>query len=233
MLRVSNFEFYKNNLILKDMKKIIYSLILLMFVIPFSAFSQTENSNEVEGKVYTVVDKLPSLEGFKRNYKKYFRKALVYPRDAFVKGIEGTVYVSFVVTKDGEVKDISISRSSNNVFNAEAVRVIQQTSGRWKPGLVDKQPVNTRMVLPVKFYLDEEDKNWSEILQKFDEQGVRPLYVLDKKIVKGVVRLADYDVRSIRVLKGKKAIELYGEAGKNGVVEIMTKNGVDPIYKIN
>ena len=204
-----------------------------MFAVSYPAYSQADDQSAADGKVYTVVDKLPSLEGFKRNYNKYFHKAIVYPRDAFVKGIEGTVYVSFIVTRSGEVKDISISRSSNNVFNAEAVRVIQKTSGRWKPGQVDKQPVNTRMVLPVKFYLDEDEKSWAEILQKFEAEGVRPLYVLDKKIVTGVIKLADYDVRSIRVLKGKKAIDMYGEAGKNGVVEIMTKNGVDPIYKMN
>jgi TonB family protein len=215
------------------MKKIVYFLTALMFLAAYPLNAQEKNDSGTEGKVYTVVDKLPSLEGFKRNYKKYFRTAVVYPKEAFMKGIEGTVYVSFVVTTSGEVRDVFISRSSNNLFNAEALRVIQKTSGRWKPGQVDKQPVNTRMVLPVKFYLDEDDKSWSEILQKFEAEGVRPLYVLDKKIVTGVVRLADYDVRSIRVLKGKKAIEMYGEAGKNGVVEIMTKNGVDPIYKMN
>jgi len=213
------------------MKKIVYSLIFLIFSVSVNLFSQGDTSGKVEGKVYDVVNKKPSLEGFKRNYEKYLRKAINYPKEAFINRTEGIVYVSFVVTKEGEVKDVFISRS-NDVFNAEAVKVIQKTSGRWKPGMVNKEPVNTRMVLPVKFKMSQEDKNSAELLAKFDQAGIRPLFVLNGKIVDGVVKLEDYNVRSIRVIKGKKAVELYGEPGKNGVVEILTKNGVDPIYKM-
>ena len=212
------------------MKKIVFSLIFLMFSMSLQMFAQADSS-KVKGKVYDIVNKKPSLEGFKRNYEKYIRKASNYPHNAYIKGLEGTVYVSFVVTKEGDVKDVFISSSSNNVFNAEAVRVIEKTSGRWKPGEVDKQPVNTRMVLPVKFKMTDEDRSVAELLAKFDQAGIKPLFVLNKKVVDGIVKLEDYNVRSIRVIKGKKAVELYGEAGKNGVVEILTKNGVDPIYR--
>jgi len=215
------------------MKNIFYTLIILLFGLLLPLSAQEESSGEIEGKVYDVVDKKPSLEGFKRNYEKYIRKALVYPEDAFIKRVEGKVYVSFVVDRNGEVKDVFISRSSSNLLNAEAVRVIQKTSGRWKPGMVDKQPVNTRMVLPVDFRMTADDRSAADVLAKFDQAGIRPLFVLDKKIVSGVLKLDDYNVRSIRVIKGKKAVELYGEEGKNGVVEITTKNGVDPIYKLN
>jgi len=214
------------------MKKIVSTLIFLMLIVPFTSLAQADN-NKVEGKVYDIVDKKPSLEGFKHNFNKYLKKALVYPEDAFLKQTEGVVYVSFVVTKAGEVKDVFISRSSDNVFNAEAVRVVQKTSGKWKPGMVDKQPVNTRMVLPVRFQLSAEDRDAASLLATFDQAGVRPLFVLDKKIVEGVLKVQDYNILSIRVIKGKKAVELYGEKGKNGVVVITTKNGVDPIYKMN
>ena len=214
------------------MKKIVSTLIFLILIVPFTSLAQSDN-NEIEGKVYDIVDKKPSLEGFKHNFNKYLKKALVYPEDAFLKQKEGMVYVSFVVTKAGDVKDVFISRSSDDVFNAEAVRVVQKTSGKWKPGMVDKQPVNTRMVLPVRFQLSSEDRDAASLLATFDQAGVKPLFVIDKKIVEGVVKVPDYNVQSIRVIKGKKAVELYGEKGKNGVVVITTKNGVDPIYKMN
>jgi TonB family protein len=214
------------------MKNIFYLILLLALVFTTDLYSQTDNAGaDVTGEVYDIVDRKPRLEGFRYNYDKYFEKYRNYPKEAYMKGKEGKVFVSFVVTTSGEVADLFISRSTDEIFNLEALRLVKTTSGHWTPGKKDGKEVNTRMVLPVRFNLTEGDKSVVELLSSFDEGDEIPLFVLDKKIVQGIVHMPDYNIRSIRLLKGEKAVKFYGEKGKNGVVEITTKNGTPPIYK--
>ncbi len=210
--------------------------IILIFAVLVSAFSiqvfsqDDKARNGSIGKVYDVVDKKPYIIGFKRDMEKYFKHSLKYPDDAFIAGIEGVVYVSFVVTDTGSVGDVYISQSSQNILNGEAIRLVKNTSGHWSAGIVDGKMVNTRMVIPIKFELSETDREAVELLSSFDETKGKPLFVLDDKIVTGIIEIEDYNVQSVRVIKGKKAIELYGDRGKNGVVIITSKNGATPIY---
>ena len=163
--------------------------------------------------------------------EKYFKQNLKYPDDAFMSGTEGVVYVSFVVTDSGSVGDVYISQSSKNILNNEAIRLVKNTSGHWISGIVDGKAVNTRMVMPIKFELSEKDREAAEMLASFDENSGKPLFVLDEKIVTGILEIEDYNVQSVRVIKGEKAVKLYGPKAKNGVVIITSKNGADPIYK--
>ena len=213
------------------MKNIILIFAVLISTFSIQVYSQNDKAgSESIGKVYDVVDKKPYIVGFKRDIEKYFKQSLKYPDDAFIAGIEGVVYVSFVVTDTGSVGDVYISQSSQNIFNGEAIRVVKNTSGHWRAGLVDGKSVNTRMVTPVKFELSDKDLEAVELLSSFDETKGKPLFVLDDKIVTGIIEIEDYNIQSVRVIKGKKAIELYGDRGKNGVVIITSKNGATPVY---
>ena len=213
------------------MKNIILIFTVLISAFSIQVFSQDDKvENEGIGKVYDVVDKKPYLEGFKRDKEKYFKQNLKYPNDAFIAGIEGVVYVSFVVTDTGSVGDVYISQSSQNIFNGEAIRLVKNTSGHWRAGMVDGKVVNTRMVTPIEFKLSDTDLEAVELLSSFDETKGKPLFVLDDKIVTGIIEIEDYNVQSVRVIKGKKAIELYGDRGKNGVVIITSKKGAVPVY---
>ncbi len=214
------------------MKNIILIFAVLISAFSIQVFSQDDKAGkESIGNIYDVVDKKPYLEGYKRDIEKYFKQNLKYPDDALMSGIEGVVYVSFVVTDTGSVGDVYISQSSQDILNNEAIRLVKNTSGHWKSGMVDGKVVNTRMVMPIKFELSESDREAVELLTSFDETKGKPLFVLDKKIVTGIIEIEDYNVQSVRVIKGKKAIELYGPKAKNGVVIITSKNGAAPIYK--
>ena len=80
---------------------------------------------------------------------------VVYPKDAFEQGIEGSVMVSFVIDTDGSVSDVKVLRSVNELLDAEAVRVIS-SSPKWEPGTKDGSPVKVSYQIPVTFNLKAE-----------------------------------------------------------------------------
>lgn len=84
----------------------------------------------------------------------YLAKNIRYPDQEKDSGIQGTVYLSFVVSSSGEITDVKEIRGVRGGPNLskEAMRVIRLMP-RWKPGLMQGQPVNVRFNLPVKFVL--------------------------------------------------------------------------------
>jgi TonB-dependent SusC/RagA subfamily outer membrane receptor len=81
----------------------------------------------------------------------------------------------------------------------------------------------------VVFSLSEDEKNFIATMKRFGLDVNVPLYVLDNQIMRARVHLPEYNIKSIRVLKGDAAIEKYGEEAKNGVVVITTKRGTPPL----
>ncbi len=93
---------------------------------------------------------MPSYEGGVSEMMKFLQKNLRYPSRASRSGIEGTVFVSFVVGRDGKLNYVEIMKGVNSDLNQEAIRVISLMS-KWKSGMQDKMPVAVKMVLPIKF----------------------------------------------------------------------------------
>jgi TonB family protein len=84
--------------------------------------------------------------------KKYLKKNIHYPPDAYKSGIEGRVYVQFVVSKTGEITHVKIKKSVDPLLDEEALRVVKALPA-WKPGMIDGEPVNSLFNLPVTFSL--------------------------------------------------------------------------------
>ncbi len=181
--------------------------------------------------VYTSVDKVPVFKKRSGNIQKYLSKEIRYPFDAVAKGLEGKVMVSFVITASGNLVNPNVVEGISESLDKEALRVVALLDS-WKPGVVDGKYVDTKIIIPVHFYLSEENKKLSQQLKPFYDEGKElPLFVIDKKKVTGLSVLEYYNVKSIRVIKGQKAIDLYGEEGRNGVVVIETKHGTEPTYQ--
>jgi protein TonB len=93
--------------------------------------------------------------------KKFIGDNVQYPIGAIEQGIEGNVYVTFVVEKDGAITGINIMRGTESPeLNKEAIRLIESMP-KWKPGEVKNTPVRCRLRLPISFTLDKlkkEDK---------------------------------------------------------------------------
>ena len=76
----------------------------------------------------------------------------VYPKKARQKGIQGNVYVRFIIEKDGYVSNVEVVRSVDPELDAEAVRVIKMLP-RMEPAKVNGKPVRITYTIPISFRL--------------------------------------------------------------------------------
>lgn len=84
-------------------------------------------------------------------------KNIKYPNEAKEKGIEGTVFVKFVVEKDGSIYDADVLRGIGGGCDEEVLRLVQMMP-KWVPATKNGRPVKSQFNLPVKFKLDGEIK---------------------------------------------------------------------------
>src|SRR5688500_8549417 len=108
---------------------------------------------EDENKIFMVVEQQPEFEGGYEAMMNFIRKNMRYPASARRMGIDGTVYVSFVVGKDGAINDVKVLRGISADCDKEAVRVVQAMPP-WKPGKQNGKAVFVRFNLPIKFKLN-------------------------------------------------------------------------------
>jgi len=101
-----------------------------------------------DNKVELIPDKMPELDGLYQ----FISSHLKYPAQAVDAGVEGTVYISFVVEKDGSVSDIKTVRGIGVGCEQEAIRVVKMLP-KWQPGVKGGKPVRVQCNLPVKFKL--------------------------------------------------------------------------------
>jgi protein TonB len=113
-----------------------------------------EKPKEDVNKVYTFVEQQPEYPEGTAALLKWINSQLKYPAIARENGIEGTVYVEFVVEKTGAITDVLVKRGvpGGAMLDEEATRVIKQMPA-WKPGRQNGNPVRVRFTLPVKFKL--------------------------------------------------------------------------------
>lgn len=85
----------------------------------------------------------------------YIQENLIYPEDAKEKQIEGKVFVSFVVSKKGKVRDVKVVKGTDSSLDQAAVKVVESMP-KWTPGKKDGENINTQMTLPLMYKLPEE-----------------------------------------------------------------------------
>jgi TonB family protein len=90
--------------------------------------------------------------------EKWVYQYLKYPKYAVENGIQGRVYVDFVIDESGNVKDVKVSRSVHTALDEEAVRVVS-ASPKWKPGRHRGKKVKVAMTVPVDFRLEKNTKS--------------------------------------------------------------------------
>ena len=95
---------------------------------------------------------VPEMPSFNGDLFNYLTSKLRYPTLAVEMRTQGTVYLTFVVEKDGDIGDIQIMRGVPDGCTEEAIRVVKSMP-KWKPGKNNGQPVRVQYNLPVKFRL--------------------------------------------------------------------------------
>jgi periplasmic protein TonB len=116
----------------------------------------TDKVKKRSGKddVFVRSEIAPAYIGGDKAMIKYLQNNLRYPVIAKENGVKGTVFVQFVVEKDGKVSDITVLKGVDASLNAEAKRVVSAMP-KWTAGQQNGQAVAVQYVLPVKFDLVE------------------------------------------------------------------------------
>jgi len=103
-------------------------------------------------EIFTVVEQMPEYAGGYEAMMKFISKNIKYPASARRMGIEGQVFVSFVVDSEGKISEVTTIKGISADCDKEAVRVVQMMPP-WKAGKQNGKPVKVRFVLPIKFKL--------------------------------------------------------------------------------
>lgn len=117
-------------------------------------FTPPEEEEEViaEEPIFVVVESMPSFPGGYEALMKYLHDNIRYPVMAKELNIQGKVFLTFVVEKDGSVTDVELLRGIGGGCDEEAIKVVQNMP-KWIPGKQRNVPVRVRFNLPVNFKL--------------------------------------------------------------------------------
>ncbi len=207
------------------------SLIFICFTTSFARAQQADSTetNETKTKAaqlvgpFTVVDQMPEFPGGKEALQQFIGKNLKYPNDAFERKVSGQVITKFIVTKNGDIKEVSVLRGVCMSLDYAALRLIRKMP-KWEPGILKGEAVDVYFTLPIQFdYVGY--ANINEDATKADNQSNSPLYIID-----GIESTPDEykaidrsKIKSFVFMVPEKAKKQYGENGKNGAIVIEMK----------
>ena len=103
--------------------------------------------------VFTVVEEMPSFPGDDESRVRLLTENIKYPQMAKESGIQGTVYVTFVIDERGRVADVKVLRGIGGGCDEEAIRVVKMMPP-WNAGKQSGKPVRVQFNMPIKFTLN-------------------------------------------------------------------------------
>jgi TonB family protein len=112
-----------------------------------------EEDKIAKSEILSVVDEQPEFKGGVSEMYKFIANEIRYPAEALQNGIEGRVFVKFVVDKEGKPRDFEILKSLGYGLEAEAIRVLKLMPN-WNPGKQNGEKVNVYFTMPIFFKLD-------------------------------------------------------------------------------
>lgn len=112
-----------------------------------------EQAKMSDTTVFTVVEVLPEFPGGTESLYKYLSSKIKYPAKAKEDGIQGRVFINFVVEPDGSITNVKVLRGLRSDLDKEAVRAISMMP-KWIPGVNRGKRVRVSYNLPIKFTLD-------------------------------------------------------------------------------
>jgi TonB family protein len=149
------------------MKKTCY-LLLIFWTSAFFSSCATKNRTQFKRDPYiswlqenqlkhpSILDVRAQFPGGNDALAEFLKHNIKYPDEAREKGIQGVVSFSFIIEKDGSVSNAKVRNDSNTRggISEEIIRVIEQMP-KWKPGIINREPVRVGMAVPVEFSLNE------------------------------------------------------------------------------
>lgn len=162
-----------------------------------SISNQDVKPENEEKEIFMVVEKMPQFTGGEIALQKYLYTNIQYPELARKEGIQGRVYVTYVVETDGSITDVRILRGIGGGCDEEAIKVVKNMP-KWTPGTQRGQVVRVQFNLPIRFVLGGEtadEKNKSVAISKGNDDKVKITYKVVEEMpefVGGETALSDY-----------------------------------------
>lgn len=103
----------------------------------------------------TFAEQMPEFPGGQQVMMTYLGKNILYPEECKEAGVDGRVFIAFVVDREGLVNEVKVLRGvpECSALDREATRAVKAMP-KWTPGRQNGQPVSVRMTIPVMFKLD-------------------------------------------------------------------------------
>lgn len=209
----------------------------------------SDELNRTDGRVFTVVEQNAEFPGGIKEMYRFLARNMKYPKEAAESNVQGKVFMRFVVNENGQIRDVEVLKKLGFGTDEEAMRVVLSMP-TWTPGRQNGKAVAVQYHLPISFSLEksipaEELGKWqlraesagvensmSTTIVNLDPDK-KPLFIIDgKRQENDENKLLDSKtkktlepdrIESVSVIKGKEAIDRYGEDAKNGVITIITK----------
>ena len=116
--------------------------------------AQAQESANNDTTIYTIVDEMPQFQGGDSALVEYITHNVHYPQAEKAQGIQGKVFIGFVVEKDGSISNVEVKRGIGEECDAEAVRVVKDMPA-WIPGKRNGEPVRVSSMLPINYKIVE------------------------------------------------------------------------------
>jgi protein TonB len=107
---------------------------------------------EEKQEVFRYVEEMPTFPGGMDQVPSFFAANIKYPEIARRAGVEGRVFVQFVVSKDGSITQVQVAKGIGAGCDEEAIRVVKMMP-KWTPGKQNGRPVLVQVVVPIQFKL--------------------------------------------------------------------------------
>lgn len=187
---------------------------------------------EDDQKVYSFqsMEVPPEYPGGIAKFYEFLGKTIKYPTLAAENEIQGNVFVSFTVERDGSLNDIKIDRRLGYGTDEEAVRVLK-LSRSWNPGMQNGRPVRVKYNIPIKFAFRNVEKENKTATVAIKSNGSNdPLVMVDNEVkdLSTLAKLESNTIKSVDVLKAPVSTALYGKSAENGAVIITSKKTSKP-----
>ncbi|MDD3037107.1 energy transducer TonB [Bacteroides sp.] len=199
-------------------------LLFLLFTTSYSFAQKTEQQ---------VLDSAEVMPQFPGGVSKMMEYLKVPVSDALLleNGTQGCPVIQFVVEKDGNISNSKVVRSVDPQLDSVALKLIEKMP-TWIPGIQNERKVRVRMTVPVftilesSLKLEEQEKN--KQYEKTGGETSENAWLIIDGVEVGTNFLLSYLnvelIKNFKILKGKEALDRYGEKGQNGVILITLKS---------
>lgn len=185
-------------------------------------------ATQLQAQVYELsqVETAPVFAKGKMSSDEFMKYYLNYPQSEYDKGAEGTVTLEYTVDNTGMVSEVKVVNSVSPELDKEALR-IASLFPFYTPATLNGNDVSARLRFPVVFKIDESSKVVSNKTPKVtlenNNEEKNPLFVVNDKVLQEDANINPSDIKTIRIVKGQKAVDLYGKRAKDGLILIETK----------